>query len=224
MSFLSGESHSLVPFSPTHFDHEHCIPSVDERRLSERHRLVLQLATLTSDTEQQLCLVMNIGTGGMKVRFFGNAPEGSTVTVSMRGDQTIHGHVAWRDGDLLGIKFNEQLNHDLGGLATPDNGARKRSPRLPVNVHAQIWCEGALTPVKVVNLSPSGVAVVLSGKPPRSRQVALKVPGLANFPAQVRWSDGDRLGISFNTPLLFTQLQHLVALSCLSTRAAAEAA
>src|SRR6476469_1471913 len=104
MSFLSGDSLSLVPFSPTHSDHEHCTPSVDERRSSERHRLVLQLATLTTDLEQQLCLVLNIGTGGMKVRYFGNAPEGSAVAVSMRGDQILNGHVSWRVGDLLGIK------------------------------------------------------------------------------------------------------------------------
>ncbi|WP_425505008.1 PilZ domain-containing protein [Sphingomonas ginsengisoli (ex An et al. 2013)] len=178
------------------------------------------MATLTTDLEQQLCLVLNIGAGGMKVRYFGNAPEGSAVTVSMRGDQKFHGHVSWRTGDLLGIRFNEKLNELVEGCAVLDSGARKRSPRLPVHFQAQIWCEGALTSVRVVNLSPSGAAVIISGKPPRLRQVALKVPGLASFPAQVRWSDGDRIGLSFNTPLLFTQLQRLVSLSSLNTRAA----
>lgn len=218
----------LHAFSPPARSMEGYYPSkselMNDRRSSERHRMVLQLAILTSDGERQLCLIQNIGAGGLKVRFFGESPKTSIVSVTMRGDKTFEGQISWQSGDLLGLAFTDPLTAEDLFSATSGHGARHRGARLPVNLRAQLWCDGKLIPAQVLNLSPTGAAVSASRCQISSRQISLKLPGLSSIPAQVRWSDGDRIGLSFNTPLLLVQIQRALHVSCVSDKASALAA
>ena len=180
----------------------------NERRSAERHVVVLQLALLACETSKQLCLVHNIGPGGMKLRLYGDRPTSDKVSITLRGERTYAGTISWQDNDLLGIALDTPLDSNRLVEALSENGARMRGPRLPVELQVSVRCGADTIPARLLNISPSGAALDLGGAHLEERTLTVHVQGLHPLEAQIRWSNGDQVGLSFNTPLLLKQLQH----------------
>lgn len=184
-----------------------------DRRAAERHIVVLQLAILTCERQKQLCFVLNLSRGGMKIRIFGDQPASSRLSVTLRGDQTYEGEVSWRNGDLLGIAFEHELSiEELAGTLS-GNGARARGARVPISIVASVRSGAKAFRAQLLNISPSGAAIDLGLSHVPERNLVLTLPGLPSIPAQVRWNEGSVAGVSFNSPLLLMQLHSLLQLS-----------
>jgi hypothetical protein len=180
----------------------------------ERHVLVLQLAILTVEQHSQLCLILNLGQGGMKIRFFGEAPKSRSVTITMRGERSFDGVVSWRKDDHLGIAFETALSQSEIVDALSGKSARMRGPRLPVDLDVTLSCGAATMPAKLLNISPSGAAVEVGDTKLDHCPVTLKIDGLDSIPSQVRWTGSGRVGLSFNSPLLLMQMQRALQQGC----------
>jgi hypothetical protein len=128
----------------------------------------------------------------MKLRYFGHPPS--------RGPN-----------DLLGVNFDEPLSPDELALALSGNGARTRGPRLAVDLKVSVRSGSTILPATMINISPSGAALNLGGERLPENAATLHIPGLHPVPAQVRWSQANQVGLSFNKPLLIRSLQAVLA-------------
>jgi len=189
--------------------------TANERRVHERsvhgsNVTVLQIAILESVEERQLCLVQNVSETGMKIRAYGNLPSEDEVTVRLRGERAIAARIVWRDAPFLGVRFLDELSSKQIEMVDVA-GELARAPRLDVDMRILARCGATIRPGRLRNISPSGARIELPRLQLSQRELHLRLPGLGSIDAQVRWSRGSDVGISFNRSLLMSELALLVA-------------
>ena len=187
--------------------------SIDtERRSNARHVNVLQLALLDVANHLQLCLVLNVGQRGMKVRIFG-AFDGDNVIVRLRGGEALTARVVWRDAQLIGLEFAEDCLDSLPLLTTGGRDGLSRAPRLKLDLKIVVRCGSQIRAGKIQNISPTGAKIQLPTLQVSHPDLHLRLPELGLVDAQVRWRSGSDVGVSFNRSLLFKELAQVVASS-----------
>jgi hypothetical protein len=108
--------------------------------------------------------------------------------------------VNWVKGTDAGITFDERVDIvDL--LKSNGDGPRPRMPRVEVRCVVFVR-EGATTNrAKLINISQGGLSVESENVLTVGSDVTITLPGFQPQAAVVRWSEGTRYGISFNTVL-----------------------
>jgi len=188
------------------------IMTVTERRSSARHLNVLQTALLEVADHQQLCLVLNISQRGMKVRIFG-ALRGDHATVRLRGGEALVAKVVWKDAELVGLEFAQDCFDSLSLLTTGGQEGLTRTPRLDLDLRIVVRCGAQIRAGRIRNISPAGARIELPRLQVSHPDLHLRLPGLGLIDAQVRWTKGSDVGVSFNRSLLFKELAQVVASS-----------
>ena len=183
-----------------------------ERRSSARHVNVLQMALLEVADHRQLCLVLNVGQKGMKVRIFG-ALKGDNVSIRLRGGEAFMARVVWRDAQLVGLEFAEDCLNSLPLLTTGGQDGLTRTPRLDLDLKIVVRCGAQIRAGRIRNISPAGARIELPKLQVSHSDIHLRLPGLGLIDAQVRWKSGIDVGVSFNRSLLFKELAQVVASS-----------
>jgi hypothetical protein len=89
-----------------------------------------------------------------------------------------------------------QVNSAASTIATLDEG--RRQPRTHLFVAATLYCAGAAAPVRIRNMSPSGVLVEGAGLPEPLTAVTLK-RGSLQISGEVAWKADQKAGIAFST-------------------------
>lgn len=83
-----------------------------------------------------------------------------------------------------------------------DHSERRRAPRLPVQLQAQMRELGASgIEAKVLNLSERGFMAVADGRFEVGSRVWLMLPGRDRANAVIRWTAGDKIGAEFAQPI-----------------------
>lgn len=181
-----------------------------ERRSDTRQAAVLRVALITIDRMTQFCRVVNVSERGVEVRLFSTATRGTRVRLQLPDTMRVSGTIVWSRGNAAGI----HLDTPLDGEGTTQYGAafdpkrRRRLPRASVAACARLRV-GALTHhADLHDISPAG-ALIHTRKPLAATGPALlTLPDFAPIPSQVRWIDGLRVGLLFNT---YLEMQTLAA-------------
>jgi hypothetical protein len=79
-------------------------------------------------------------------------------------------------------------------------GTRRRSPRAPISLDAQIGKSGR-TLCKVIDVSRHGVRLAVHSALRRGSTIWLMLPDIGHVAADVRWSDDFSAGCEFQKPL-----------------------
>ena len=115
------------------------MPRPTERRADERLSATLRVAKLTSASGiQQLIKVKNLSAGGLMAIAPDVPSVGDQVQVELSSEK-IPASVVWIRNDILGIKFEQNL--DLGELLAgrkQRHGFRARPPRLDISCKASV--------------------------------------------------------------------------------------
>jgi hypothetical protein len=90
----------------------------------------------------------------------------------------------------------ERVNSAASTIATLDEG--RRQPRTHLFVAATLYCGGGAAPVRIRNMSPSGVLVEGPALPEPLTPVTLK-RGSLKISGEVAWKAGQKAGIAFST-------------------------
>lgn len=184
--------------------------TASERRQGERYITVLQLGVLRCADQVQLCLIVNISQGGMKIRVYGEVPDVDTVSVQLRGGETVNGRIAWRESEVIGVSFVEELQSErLLALLQPA-GQGARAPRLDVELALSVRSEAVILRAVLRNISPAGARLEFPACQPAGRNVQINLPKIGAVDCQVRWRAGNEVGVSFNRPLLLKDLSQAI--------------
>ena len=187
------------------------VPRPMDRRGDERLSAMLRIGKLlTASGEQQLIRVKNLSAGGL-MAIIGVPPAvGDEVDVEL-SCQKIPSSVVWTRGDLIGVKFNQ--NVDLGELLAgrkQRHGFRPRPPRLDIRCKASVRVGKLYYTVDIHDISLAGMKVEPIEEYCVGKKVIVVVESLRPIKGEVRWYSDRRAGIVFDQPLDFQELSEWV--------------
>jgi len=175
-------------------------PALAERRSDERHLTLFRVGSILIDSRRELCLVKNISAGGALIRAYCRLQPDLELRIELKEQQPISGKVNWVKGTDAGITFDERVDV-VELLKSNGDGPRPRMPRVEVRCVVFVR-EGATTNrATLLNISQGGLSLDSDNGLTVGSDVTVSLPGLAPQAAVVRWTEGSRYGISFNTVL-----------------------
>lgn len=187
------------------------VPRPTERRGDDRLNAMLRVAKLCRPSGDDLLIkVKNLSAGGL-MAIANSPPEvGEAVAVEMSSEK-IPSTVVWTRGDLIGIKFD--LDVDLGELLAGRKqrlGFRARPPRLDIECKASVRVGKIYYHVNVHDISMGGMKVEPVEEYCVGKKVIVVVESLRPVKGEVRWYRDRRAGIVFDKPLDFDELTEWV--------------
>jgi hypothetical protein len=202
---------SEIEFDSTTVSLSTAVPRPTERRTDERLSGMLRVAKLTvASGAQQLIRVKNLSAGGL-MAIVPNVPEvGEHVDVEL-SSQKIPASVVWTRDDLVGVKFDQNL--DLGELLAgrkPRHGFRPRPPRLEIACKASVRVGKLYYSVDVHDISLGGMKVEPIEEYCVGKKVIVVVESLRPIKGEVRWYSDRKAGIVFDKALEFDELTEWV--------------
>ena len=187
------------------------VPRPAERRSDERVSALLRVAKLTSAAgEDQLIRVKNLSAGGLAAIVSRTPQVGDRVGVEL-SSQTIPSSVVWTRGDVVGLKFDQNI--DIGELLAgrkPRHGFRSRPPRLQVTCKASVRIGKIYYTVNVHDVSLGGMKVEPIEEYCVGKKVVVVVESFKPITGEVRWYSERKAGIIFDEALEFDELAEWV--------------
>ena len=206
-----GQPGSDPAFESTTVSLSTSVPRPSERREDERVSAMLRLGKLISPGgAQQLIRIKNMSAGGV-MAIVGHVPQiGEAVEVEL-SSQKIPASVVWTRDDLVGLKFNQDV--DLGELLAgrkPRLGFRTRPPRLQIACKASVRVGKVYYTVDVHDISLGGMKVEPIEEYCVGKKVIVVVESFRPIKGEVRWYSERKAGIVFDKPLDFDELAEWV--------------
>ena len=187
------------------------VPRPVERRTDERVSALLRVGKLTSAAgTEQLIRVKNLSAGGLAAIVTHTPQIGDRAGVEL-SSQTIPSSVVWTRGDMVGLKFDQ--NVDIGELLAgrkPRHGFRARPPRLQVTCKASVRIGKLYYTVDVHDISLGGMKVEPIEEYCVGKKVVVVVESFKPLTGEVRWYSERKAGIIFDEALDFDQLAEWV--------------
>ena len=187
------------------------VPRPSERRDGERVSAMLRVGKLTTAAGvQQLIRIKNLSAGGLMAFIAAPPSVGDLVGIEL-SSATIPARVVWTREDLVGLKFDQNL--DLGELLAgrkQRHGFRARPPRLEIACRASVKVGKLYYSVDVHDISLGGIKVEPIEEYCVGKNVVVVVESLRPIKGEVRWYSDRRAGIVFERPLEFEELAEWV--------------
>ena len=187
------------------------VPRPEERRADERTSPMLRVGELVdANGSEQLVKIKNLSAGGVMAIVTRAPTTGEQVNIEL-SSQRIPATVVWIRGDMVGLKFEQNL--DLGELLAgrkPRHGFRPRPPRLEIPCKASVRVGKTYYTVDVHDISLGGIKVEPIEEYCVGKQVVVVVESLHPIKGEVRWYSDRKAGIVFEKPLEFQQLSEWV--------------
>jgi len=208
----NGNSQMESAFESTTVSLSTAVPRPVERREEERVSAMLRIGKLVDAAgTQQLIKIKNMSAGGV-MAIVTHAPAIEDRVQIELSSQKIPGSVVWTRGDLVGVKFDQ--NVDLGELLAgrkPRLGFRARPPRLEIACKASVRVGKVYYTVDVHDISLGGMKVEPIDEYCVGKKVVVVVESLRPIKGEIRWFSERRAGIVFDKPLEFDELSEWVS-------------
>jgi len=208
----NGNSQMESAFESTTVSLSTAVPRPVERREEERVSAMLRIGKLVDAAgTQQLIKIKNMSAGGV-MAIVTHAPAIEDRVQIELSSQKIPGSVVWTRGDLVGVKFDQ--NVDLGELLAgrkPRLGFRARPPRLEIACKASVRVGKVYYTVDVHDISLGGMKVEPIEEYCVGKKVVVVVESLRPIKGEIRWFSERRAGIVFDKPLEFDELSEWVS-------------
>ena len=196
MGWITREHHTVS--TPQTASDEH--PGVAERRTAQRHVTLLRIGKIITPHRQELCLIRNISSGGLKAQVYARHAAGNRLTVEMGSDERLAGKIVWVKDAHIGVQFDKEIEVAviLGHRA---DGRRARPPRLDVACPARLRLDTDLHPVTLRDISQGGAKAALDAAIDPGTTGSIAIDGLQPMGAVVRWCHGGLVGLAFFQPI-----------------------
>jgi hypothetical protein len=185
---------------------------IEERRKERRFRLILRVGVLEQQDKLSLCLVKNISSTGIQVRFYTRPIVGAEASIRMADEESVRGYIVWAKGDIAGMSFGEELDTTrlLRVQQKLCQNRRRNMPRVSVEATATLRAGGQLSRALVCDISNLGARIRTSSSLNAGDRAVVEFADLPSIPAYVRWSDGEESGLSFETPIPMQIIAHWI--------------
>jgi hypothetical protein len=175
-------------------------PARTDQRGGERHLTLFRVGSIIIGGRRELCLVKNISAGGALIRAYCTLKPKVRAQIELKERHPIDGRVTWVRGSDAGIAFDKPVDvPDL--LKNSGDGSRPRMPRIETRCVGFVREGAILHRALVQNISQGGLSVETANPLTVGGAVTVSLPGLAPQDAAVRWKNGSRYGITFNSVL-----------------------
>lgn len=182
-----------------------------DRRAGERHRSVWRIAKVVRASDMGLWRVRNISDRGMMLAANVDVSVGEKLEISLSPTIDMQGQIVWvRDGNC-GVAFDHpiEVTEVLRALAAEQQGSGYRQPRLPFERDAEISVGGSVRPIKLLNLSHSGVGFQHDGSLEVGKALQVMLTPSVHRTAVVRWLNGRQGGLWLTEPLARSDLESI---------------
>jgi len=184
------------------------VPPPPERRHEARHIKILRVGAIFIDGRRELCLIRNISAGGLMAHVYSNVHPGQPVSVELKSNQRVAGHVVWVRDSNAGIAFDSEIDiaEFLANPATLDNGWKARAPRVEVDRACMLRAGGRTYSARTRNISQSGVKIDVAAALEPDTEVMLTPENFRPIAGTVRWQQGRACGIAFHQIIPLAEL------------------
>lgn len=178
-----------------------------ERRSGPRHVKVLKVAKLGFGAHEELCIVRDISSGGLKAEVYYPLAAGDPVSVELNEGNPVAGHVVWRTDDLVGVAFERPISViSVIAHRTLDRLGRKvRRPRLRADFTAAVVTDSGEREVAVRDVSQAGMKILTDRPIPLGALCELRLPGVDTRRAFARWNRDGHAGLQFALPMTYPE-------------------
>jgi hypothetical protein len=176
-----------------------------ERRQSQRHLTMLQVAKFTTDEGEELCLIRNISSGGVQIQTYRPVRQDERIAISLRAGYVLHGRVAWVAGSKSGVQFDTPIDVQevLAGRIGAADSLRVRSPRLAADFWATMEIDDQVHHVHVCDVSQGGIKIDSDEKFRPGTRTWVHISQFGRREAVVRWCRSGQAGLAFLTPISY---------------------
>lgn len=176
-----------------------------ERRKETRHKLILRAGVLEQQGTTSFCLVKNISSAGVQLKFYTRPALNGEATLRIADEPPVTGRIAWIRDETAGVSFDQELDSaTLLRVRQKLSPARRRAfPRVSVEASALVRAHGRALAATVCDISSLGARIRTGAKLEAGDRAILHLAGLPPITAYVRWtmSESREAGIAFATPI-----------------------
>jgi len=189
-----------------------------DNRVGQRVMTVFKAARIGGPTADDLGLIRNISTEGLMVETRLTLAIDEPVVIEIQSGKPMQGRVRWTKNGMTGIQLSSAI--DIAeALRTSGPGEvfdRIRPPRFDRAVEATLQYESRHWTAMTRNISLSGAQIVTERALllPRNAHASLRVEGLGTLGGELRWRQGNNIGIRFEQPLALRHFQQWLHQFC----------
>jgi PilZ domain-containing protein len=176
---------------------------LEERRREARYTLILRVGVLEQAGRSALCLVKNISSAGVQVKFYSKPAVDHPVALRVADEPPVHGRIVWVEGDVAGISFASELDGPtlLRVQQKLRPNRRRTMPRVNVEAGATVRTGGRTCRAIVSDISSLGARLRTRSPLAMGNRAIVSLDDLPAINAYVRWSDGGESGLAFETAI-----------------------
>lgn len=170
-----------------------------ETHYSRAASLLLRRAKVLCEHGEYLCLIRDVSELGVGLGFLHDVPPEPRVLLQLANDLTYPVERIWTGKRQAGYRF--------GGEITVESFLREQAPhppralRLAISGTVRISEGRNHTDARLVDISCEGAKIASPAVYLQNRLLSFQLEGLEPQLAQVRWSEGGKHGLKFQTPL-----------------------
>lgn len=180
-----------------------------ERRRQARSLRVMRVARLAALDAEGLGMVRDVSPGGMMIDANFDLAIGQPVSIALLDDQELTGTVVWKDRNMLGISFAEEIPVEeiLAKPSIKPDGKRARLPRFAVQKTVEIKLDSMTVDAMLHDISQRGAKLKCDAKLPVHGNLLIRAEGHRPVGATIRWRAGDMIGVEFHRLLSVEELE-----------------
>lgn len=179
-------------------------PEAQERRRSIRHATVMQVAKIRFGTgREELCVLRDVSPEGLKAEVYIAVAAGEHVEIELRTGHTVGGRVAWCEGTVIGLSFDEPMPMAamMAHCSIDERVGAIRPPRLNVQLEGMLRLGVSDRVVAIGNISQAGLQIAAPESLDLGRPCMITLPQLAPRAATIRWWREGQAGLMLAEPL-----------------------
>jgi hypothetical protein len=169
---------------------------------------VFRVGKLTTGRYEELCLVRNVGVGGLLAHVHLPLVARQRVRIELRSDRKYWGTILWITEGRAGIGFDSQVDIEeiLGRREGAKDDRRSTGPRLNIDCSATLRVGSQYHGVRVHDLGQTGAGFSFPDPLQDGQDVVLTLEGFRPVEGVTIWCRRARAGIAFNQPVAFDEL------------------
>jgi hypothetical protein len=186
---------------------DHIAATAAERRRNARHATVLQIAKLSTDRCEELCILRDISSHGLRAEVYYPMNIGDRVSFELKTGRRVSGRVIWADGKSIGVEFDIKIPvfSVLAHQTLDELGYKARQPRLRTDAPARLYIDDNAIPARLCNVSQAGTSISVDRILRVGARCEIALEGLGRRKAIVRWFRNGEAGVLFVQPMTYPE-------------------
>ena len=182
-------------------------PNAPDRRRKLRHQNVLHVAKLIIGSFEELCIIREVASGGLKAEVYCPVPIGLVATIELRTGYRATGYIAWCEEDVLGLAFDPDVSAEtlLTHCSLDERIGRIRPTRLLVSVPGQLVVGGETSRIELRDASLAGMKIRVGREFEPDTECVIAPESMSPRAATIRWHRNGKAGIQLAEPLRFDE-------------------